>query len=119
MASLFVMLSASMLLFSFSKYRISILFGLSSDEMRSITSSVCFAYFFGLIASRKLIDARYSGDSTAKPISWMSDLRFVFVGEYIWSDGESMLKFTGFLCVVDSSMVFIGMGSPKAFAKAD
>ena len=69
MASLFVMLSASMLLFLFSKQRMSILFGLSSDEIRSITLSVCFAYFFGLIASRKFIDARYSGDLSAKPIS--------------------------------------------------
>ena len=88
-ASLFVVLSASLLLFLFS------MFELSSDEMRSITSSVCLTLFLGLIASRKFIHAWYSGVLSVKPISWMSDLRLGFVGDFLWSGGESMLNFTG------------------------
>ena len=49
----------------------------------------------------------------------MSDLRLGFVSELISSGEESRLNFSGFLCVFGSSIEFIGMGSPKNFAKAE
>ena len=81
-------------------------------------SSFLLSLFLGLIGSRNLMQAKFLGVSSVKPISCISAFRLGFDGDVCCYGGESMLSFIGFSFLV-SSIVLIEMGSPKAFANVD
>ena len=63
--------------------------------------------------------AWYSGVSSVKPISWISDFKLGFVGDGVLSGGESMLNWILFWISFHCIVVVMGMGFPSACANAD